>query len=223
MAQFTLSARVRDKKGKGVARKIRASEQVPAVFYGPGVEPRMLVLDYPELQKLLKTTTGENVILDLEIESDGKSDTKKVMLKELQMDPLKDIYLHVDFYEISMDKEITIDIPIRLVNIPAGVEEGGILQHVVREMTISGLPDKLLEDIEVDVSLLNIGDSIHIGDMSLPEGITALQDEGLTVAVVVAPTVVVEEEPEEEEEEIEGEEAEGEEAAEEEKESAPEE
>lgn len=222
MAQFTLSARVRDKKGKGVARKIRASEQIPAVFYGPGVEPLMLVLDYPEFQKLLKTTTGENVILDLEIESAGKSGTKKVMLKELQMDPLKDTYLHVDFYEISMDKEITIDIPIRLVNIPAGVEEGGILQHVVREMTISGLPDKLLEDIEVDVSLLNIGDSIHIGDMSLPEGITAHQDEGLTVAVVVAPTVVVEEEPEEEEE-IEGEEAEGEEATEEEKESAPEE
>jgi large subunit ribosomal protein L25 len=223
MAQFRLSARVRDTKGKGVARKLRTAGQIPAAFYGPGVEPLMLALDYPEFQKLLKTTTGENVILDLEIESGGKSDTRKVMLKELQMDPIKDTYLHVDFYEISMDKEITIDIPIRLLNTPAGVEEGGILQHVVREMTISGLPDKLVEDIEVDVSALNIGDAVHIEDISLPEGITALQDEGLTVAVVVAPTVVVEEEPEEEEE-IEGEEAEGEEEApEEEKESTPEE
>ncbi len=222
MAQFRLSARVRDTKGKGVARKLRAAQQIPAVFYGPGVEPLMLVLDYIEFQKLLKTTTGENVILDLDIESGGKSDTKKVMLKELQMDPIKDTYLHVDFYEISMDKEITIDIPIRLVGDPAGVEEGGILQHVVREMTISGLPDKLVEDIELDVSSLAIGDAVHIEDISLPEGITAIQDAGLTVAVVVAPTVVVEEEPEEEEE-IEGEEAEGEEAPEEEKESAPEE
>lgn len=222
MAQFRLSARVRDTKGKGVARKLRAAQQIPAVFYGPGVEPLMLVLDYIEFQKLLKTTTGENVIMDLDIESGGKSDTKKVMLKELQMDPVKDTYLHVDFYEISMDKEITIDIPIRLVGDPAGVEEGGILQHVVREMTISGLPDKLVEDIEVDVSSLAIGDAVHIEDISLPEGITALQDAGLTVAVVVAPTVVAEEEPEEEEE-IEGEEAEGEEAPEEEKESAPEE
>jgi len=157
MAQFRLSARVRDTKGKGVARKLRAAHQIPAVFYGPGAEPLMLVLDYPEFQKLLKTTTGENVILDLEIESGGKSDIKKVMLKELQMDPIKDTYLHADFYEISMDKEITIDIPIRLVGDPAGVEEGGILQHVVREMTISGLPDRLPDHIEVDVAALDIG------------------------------------------------------------------
>lgn len=221
MAQFTLSARTREGRGKGVARKLRAASQVPAVFYGPQAEPLLLVLEHTDLHKLLKKARGDNVILDLEISSEGKSDTRKAMLKDLQMDPVKDTYLHADFYEISMDKEITLDIPIRLLNVPAGVDQGGILQHVVREMTISGLPDKLTDQIEVDVSGLEIGDAVHIGDIPLPDGVTAIQDAGLTVAVVVAPTVTVEEAPEEAEE-LEGEEA-AEEAAEKEEESAPEE
>ena len=170
MAEFTLSARTREEKGKGAARKIRAANQVPAVFYGPETEPLLLVLEHTDLHKLLKRARGDNVILDLEISSEGKSDTKKAMLKDLQMDPIKDTYLHADFYEISMDKEITLDIPIRLVNLPEGVDQGGILQHVVREMTISGLPDRLTDQIEVDVSGLGIGDAVHIGDIPLPEG-----------------------------------------------------
>lgn len=220
MAQFTLSARTRTGKGKGVARKLRAANQVPAVFYGPETEPLPLVLEHADLHTLLKKARGENVILDLEISSEGESGTKKAMLKDLQMDPVKDTYLHADFYEISMDKEITLDIPIRLVNTPAGVAQGGILQHVVREMTISGLPDRLTDQVEVDVSGLDIGDAVHIGDIPLPEGVTAIQDAGLTVAVVVAPSVTKEEAPEEAEE-MEGKEATEE--AEVEGESAPEE
>lgn len=221
MAQFTITARAREGRGKGIARKLRAEGQVPAVFYGPETEPLLLVLEHADLQKLLKKARGDNVILDLEIASGGKSDIKKAMLKDLQMDPIKDTYLHADFYEISMDKEITLDIPIRLLNTPAGVDQGGILQHVVREMTISGLPDKLPDHIEVDVAALDIGDAVHIEDIPLPEGVTAIQDEGLTVAVVVAPTVT-REEVLEEAEELEGEEAE-EETAEKEEEPAPEE
>jgi len=221
MAQFTITARAREGRGKGIARKLRAEGQVPAVFYGPETEPLLLVLEHADLQKLLKKARGDNVILDLEIASGGKSDIKKAMLKDLQMDPIKDTYLHADFYEISMDKEITLDIPIRLLNTPAGVDQGGILQHVVREMTISGLPDKLPDHIEVDVAALDIGDAVHIEDIPLPEGVTAIQDEGLTVAVVVAPTVT-REEVLEEAEELEGEEAEGE-TAEKEEEPAPEE
>lgn len=221
MAEFTLSARTRDEKGKGAARKIRAANQVPAVFYGPEAEPLLLVLEHTDLQKLLKRARGDNVILDLQISSGEKSDIKKAMLKDLQMDPIKDTYLHADFYEISMDKEITLDIPIRLVNQPAGVDQGGILQHVVREMTISGLPDRLTDQIEVDVSGLEIGDAVHIGDIPLPEGVKAIQDARLTVAVVVAPSVAAEA-AREEAVEMEGEEA-AEEAAEKEEEQGPEE
>jgi large subunit ribosomal protein L25 len=143
-----------------------------------------------------------------------------VMLKELQTDPIKDTYIHADFYEISMDKVITVDIPVRLVNTPLGVTNGGILQHVRREITISCLPDQLIESVDVDVSELDIGDAAHISDIYLPEGIQTAQETNLTVAVVVAPTVA-EEVEEEVEEEIEGaEEKEGEEDKKPEKEGA---
>ncbi|MEE9613308.1 MAG: 50S ribosomal protein L25 [Desulfatiglandales bacterium] len=202
MAEIKLSARIRDAKGKEVAKKLRRDDQVPAIFYGPSMDTVKLVVDYPELQKIVTQTAGENVILALQIESDSGSDTRRVMLKELQVDPIKDTYLHVDFYEISMDKEITVDIPIHLVNTPKGVTEGGILQHVRRELTVSCLPDKLVEHLEVDVSELDIGDSVHIQDIGLPDGVNTSQDGHLTVATVVAPSVIAEK-VEEIEEEIE--------------------
>lgn len=207
MAQHTLSARIREKTGKEAAKKLRRDNQIPAIFYGPGKNQIMLTLEYSDLKKIMRQTAGENIILGLQIESDKGSDTKTVMLKELQTDPIKDTYIHADFYEVSMDKEITIDIPIRLINTPIGVTEGGILQHVRRELTISCLPNKLAEYIEVDVSGLDIGDSIHVEELTLPEGIRTDQEGGLTIANVMAPTVV-EEEIEEVEEVEEGEEAE---------------
>ncbi len=207
-----LHARTRQIKGKGAAKKLRNSNQIPAVFYGPNREPLKLAMDYPELEGFIKRTGGENIILDLRVKSDGGTETLNVILKDLQVDPIKDIYLHADFYEISMDKEITVNVPIHLINTPAGIEEGGILQHVRRELTVSCLPDKLIEALEVDVSQLEIGDSVHIRDLVLPEGITSLDEEDLTIAVVAAPTVEPEEAVEEEVEEgvLEGEEAEAE-------------
>jgi len=163
----------------------------------------MLAVKYSDLQGVVRHTTGENIILDLQIESDNGGDIRKVLLKELQIDPIKDTFFHADFYEISMDKEITIDIPIRLVNTPAGVIEGGVLQHVRRKITISCLPDKLVEYIDVDVSGLEIGDALHIRDIVLPEDIKTSQEDHLTIAVVQAPAVIAEEEEEVEEEEVE--------------------
>jgi len=215
MARHILSARTREKTGKEAAKKLRRDNQIPAIFYGPGTAQIMLTVDYSDLKKILRQTAGENIILGLQIESDKGTDSKMVMLKELQSDPIKDTYLHADFYEVSMDKEITIDIPIRLINIPKGVTDGGILQHVRREITISCLPDKLVEYIEVDVSELDIGDSIHIEDLVLPEGIETDQETGLTIANVMAPSIQ-EEEVEEIEEGEEGEEGEAKEGEEEE-------
>ncbi len=207
-----LHARTRQMKGKGVAKKLRNSNQIPAVFYGPNREPLKLAMDYPELEGFIKRTGGENIVLDLRVKSDGGTENWNVILKDLQVDPIKDTYLHADFYEISMDKEITVNVPIHLINTPAGIEEGGILQHVRRELTVSCLPGKLIEVLEVDVSQLEIGDSVHIRDLVLPEGITSLDEEDLTIAVVAAPTVEPEEAVEEEVEEgvLEGEEAEAE-------------
>ena len=156
----------------------------------------MLAVDYPELERLLKQGSGENVILDLQVQSDQGTETHKAIIKDILMDPVKDIFLHADFYEISMDKKITVDVPIRLVNSPVGVTEGGILQHIRRKLNISCLPGKMIDVLEVDVSGLAIGDSVHIEDIDLPDGMVSLEEGHLTVATVAAPTVS--EEPEEE-------------------------
>ena len=200
MSQVTLAAQVRKSKGKGAARKLRNNNQIPAIFYGPKTEPMMLVVDYPELMRVLKENRGENVILDLQVQSDQGTETRRVMIKDLFIDPIKGTYLHADFCEISMDKKIRVNIPVRLIGTPAGVTEGGVLQHIRREVTISCLPDKLIDSLDLDVSALNIGDSLHISDIEFPEGMYSSDEDHITIAVVVAPTAAVEEKVEEEEE-----------------------
>jgi large subunit ribosomal protein L25 len=115
------------------------------------------------------------------------------MLKELQSDPVHERYLHADFYEISMDKEITVNVAIQLSGTPVGVTNGGILENVKRELSVSCLPDKLTSAIDVDISDMDIGDAIHIEDIQLPEGMKALEDGHLTVAVIAAPAMEKEE------------------------------
>jgi large subunit ribosomal protein L25 len=158
----------------------------------------MLTVNYPEFERITKLSRGENAIFDLLITSHSGEETRKVILKELTTDPIENTYLHADFYEISMDKEITVNIPVRLVNTPVGVTNGGLLQSIRREMTVSCLPDKLIDSFEIDVSELDIGDSIHIRDITLPEGITCAEEGHITIAVVSAPGGGVEEEMPEE-------------------------
>ena len=201
MAQPLLAAQARPHKGKEAARKLRNNNQVPAIFYGPRTEPLMLTLNYSELERVIRQGGGENVIVDLQVQTDQGINTHTAMLKELQIHPIKDIYLHADFYEISMDKEITVGIPIHLINTPTGVTKGGVLQHIQRELMISCLPDKLVDSVEFDVSGLDIGDSLRISDIKLPEGISSVAEHDATIAVVAAPTVVPEEDEEEEFEE----------------------
>jgi len=191
MADFTLSAHTRETRGKGAARKLRREDQLPAVFYGPGNSPVMLSVAYPELRTIIKRAASEHIILELQITSDSGVAKKNVMLKELQVHPISETYLHADFYEISMDKEITVNIPVQLLNTPVGVTLGGILQHVRRELSITCLPDKLVDTLELDVSGLDIGDSLHVRDIEVPAGIKVLDDEHLTVAVVAAPSVML--------------------------------
>jgi len=188
MRQLPLAAHIRETTGKGPARKLRENNQLPAIFYGPGTESIMLTVDYPELTRITKQGKGENIILDLQIKSDHGEETRKAMLKDLMVDPVNGAYLHADFYEISMDKEITVDIPVTLVNTPIGVtDEGGFLQHIRRDITVSCLPDSLIDSLDIDVSKMNIGDTVHIRDIEFPEGITCSEEGHLTVVVVSAP------------------------------------
>jgi large subunit ribosomal protein L25 len=200
MAQVSLSAHVRNIKGKGAARKLRRDKQVPAVFYGPHAPATMLSVNYSDLQALIKSTASENIILQLRIESDKGAETHSVILKELQSDPIKPVYYHADFYEIAMDKELTLNIALHLAGTPPGVAKGGVLQHVKRDLQVSCLPADMVESIEVDVSALDIGDAVHVKDIALPKGIKSLEEEDETVAVVATPHVVAEKVEEEGEE-----------------------
>jgi len=168
----------------------------------------MLSVSEPDLRNVLKSASGENIVLGLQIDTGKGSETKNVILKELQSDSIKPVYYHADFYEISMDREMTFNIPVHLVNSPVGVANGGILQHVKREVSVSCLPSDLVDYLEVDVSALDIGGSIHTKDVVFPKGIRSLDDAEMTLAVLNAPAAVVEKVEEEVKEEVkEGEEA----------------
>ncbi|RLB29350.1 MAG: 50S ribosomal protein L25 [Deltaproteobacteria bacterium] len=203
MATIQLDLKKRTKTGKGSARRLRSMGMLPVIVYGPEISPIMLSIDYKQLEKILRGKSAESIIFDLRVDSNGKKYSKRVMIKEIQKDPVTRDYLHVDFYEISMEKELEVDVPVYLVNTPIGVSEGGILEHIRRELKILCMPENLVDKIEIDVSGLDVGQSIHIGDISFPPGLKSIEDENLTIATVVAPAIEVEE-VEEVEEEVEG-------------------
>ena len=189
MQQTILAARVRKETGKGAARQLRKNKQIPAIFYGPSTEPTMLTINLSEFDRILKSGGTENIIIDLQVTTDEGMDTKKAILKDYAVDPVKGALLHADFYEISMDKKISVNIPVHLINTPKGVTDGGILQQIRRHLSVTCLPDKIIASLELDVSGLEIGDSLHIRDINLPEGVTCDEEEHLTVVIVAAPAL----------------------------------
>ncbi|MBW2171654.1 MAG: 50S ribosomal protein L25/general stress protein Ctc [Deltaproteobacteria bacterium] len=195
--------------GKGSARTLRREGLIPAILYGPKRDSLPLTLSPLELDKIYKTTGTEQVIFNLVIENGGTQNVT-AMVKEVQSTPVAQQYLHVDFYEISLDEKIVVGILVEVTGKSKGVERGGFLQVVRHELEVSCLPTDMPDKIQVDVTDLDIGDAIHVGDLALIDKVKILADADLTVLTVVAPTVEEEELPEEEEVE-EGEEVEGEE------------
>lgn len=208
MEIFDLKATQRNTFGKGPARALRRQGLVPAVLYGPGRETLSLTVSPTDLDKIYKTSGSEQVIITLVIENGG---TQKVtvLVKDIQASPVTRQYLHIDFLEISLDEEIVVKVPVVVTGKSKGVERGGFLQLVRHQLEVSCLPTDMPDSIEVDITELDIGDAVHIEDISVGDKITLLAEAGHTVLTVVAPTVEEEELPEEEEEEVEeGEEAE---------------
>ena len=189
MASEQLSASARDQGGKGVARKLRSEGRIPAVVYGHGREPQPLSINSRELDRLLDHIAAEATVIDLDI--DGKPARK--LIREIQRHPFKRQILHVDFQELVAGEKISVRLPIILVGVPDGVRlDGGILDQTMRELEVEVDPSNIPNHVDIDVTKLTIGSSIHVRDITLPEGVEVLDDGDASVCVVSAPRAAVE-------------------------------
>ena len=188
MQRPVLKAEIREGVGKEKAKKLRAKGMIPAVFYGPRSQTLPLVIDSKELAIALQTEAGENVLIDLDIRKGDQSDRKVVMMKDIQIDPLQRVTLHTDFYEVTMDEMVIVEIPVHLVGKPEGTKMGGILDQIRRVIQIQCFPGDIPKSIDIDVSPLKIGDSIHVQDIQV-EKAKIISDTNFTIATVVPPVV----------------------------------
>jgi len=190
--QVKLKAEPRTNVGRSAVRKLRARGLIPAVIYGGKNEPQALQVAAREINNMMSHASGENVLVELEITGEGSSRT--ALVQEVQHSPVGGEIRHVDFHAISMDQMIQAEVPLEPTGTAVGVKTfGGLLEQSLRALAIECLPADLPDRITVDVSQLNIGDSIHVRDIQLPSGVTAKVQPDLTAFSVVAP--VVEEEP----------------------------
>ena len=203
MGEFALGVELRKEHGKGVARKLRAAGRIPAVCYRRNAEPVPVSLDPKELDLLLRNaSSGINTLIDLKVTGGGDFDGRQVLVKELQRDPISGAYLHADLYAVDLQQKIHVSVPINLTGTAIGVSlGGGVLDYATRELDVECLPNAIPEEFTIDVSEIEIGQSLHVRDIAVPEGVEVLNDPDVTVMSVVAPVAIEEEAPAEEEEE----------------------
>ncbi len=192
MAMVSFNATARDTTGKGAARSLRSRGQVPAIIYGHDIKPQPLSLNARDLDKLLSHIQAESTVIEVTV--DGHS--SKTLIREIQRHPIKRQILHVDFQALVAGEKVTVSIPIVLTGIPEGVRlEGAVLDHTLRELEIEVDPSNIPDHVELDVTNMVIGDSLHVSDIRLPEGVEVQNDPETSVAVVAAPRAVIEEAP----------------------------
>ncbi len=197
MAILSLEAARREAVGKGAARKLRAGGRVPAVYYGRGETSIPLTINLKELETVMHGSAGSNVIVDLKVSGDAAKD-RKALIREIQRDPVAGSILHLDLQHISLTERITVEVPIVLLGTPIGVKDaGGILEHLLREVEVECLPTDIPSKLEVDVSGLQIGDTLHVSDIKAERAEIKTEAER-AIATVVPPTVLEEVKPVEE-------------------------
>ena len=189
MATEVLIAHPRAETGKGAARKLRAAKQVPGVVYGHKREPQALTLDARDLQKMLDRVSADTTVFELKI--DGG--TSRTLIRDIQRHPFRREILHIDFQELVAGELVTVDIPIVLVGTPVGVRlSGGMLDVVLRTISVEVDPANIPNHIDVDVSNLDLHQSIHVRDLMLPAGVEVLENADETICVVAPPRAEVE-------------------------------
>lgn len=184
MAEIVVAAENRTETGKNVNRRLRTRGLIPGVLYGAKREAVPLAVSPKEITTILRSKTGENTLFDLEI---GGS-RRRVILKEFQIEPVKGQLIHADFYEVALDKPIEVMVHIEVTGTPVGVKvQGGLLDHVTREVEVSCLPADIPEKLTIDVSALEMGKAVRVGDLEVPDKVTMLSAPDLVIAHVVAP------------------------------------
>jgi large subunit ribosomal protein L25 len=214
MDQVTLRAEVGREKGSRASRRLRRSGLVPAIVYGRGLETRTIAVDRRDLYGVLHTEAGLNALITLQVEGDEYL----TVAREVQRHPVRGEIDHLDFLQISLDEVIQAEVGIEFTGEAEGTLEGGVIETVNNSVMIEALPTAIPNSIQIDISELNIGDTLKVSDLPEVEGVTYISDEDMSLVTVVIPAALIVEEPEEEleegEEALEGEEGEeGEEGA----------
>jgi large subunit ribosomal protein L25 len=180
----------RTDSGKGAARKLRRAGKIPGVLYGPKRETTSVAALALEIERKLSHLEGSHLIR-LVAGNGGESDLndRMVLLREMQRHPVSGGVLHADFYEVDLTERLAVSVPLHFIGKAVGVVNGGILQPILREVEVECLPTEIPDFIEVDVTALDIHDSLHIGDLSIPAGVTPVGDRGQAIVAVLPPTV----------------------------------
>ena len=173
--------------GKGVAKRLRAAQQIPAIVYGGPGGPLSVAVKAKDLAAVLGVQGRGNVIVHLALAGGEGGAKRTVLLKEVQTDPVRGGLLHADFLEISMERKIRVEVPLELDGVPVGKAKGGLVEWHLREVAVECLPLAIPQAIRVDVSALDIGDALHVRDLPVPAEVRVLGDGGRAVVAVTAP------------------------------------
>lgn len=189
MEEVILEAQKRQDVGSGKVHRLRKRALLPAVVYGEGKMPLSIQLAAKDFAHMIGVHKGESFVVKLRIKDGVQSEDKSVLIKQIQHDPKSDDVIHIDFHEISLTKTIRVKVPVVAIGEAVGVKrDAGMLDHIMWELEIECLPTQIPESIEVDVANLKIGDSLHVKDISLPQGVKVLHDPEAAVLAVVMPT-----------------------------------
>lgn len=185
--EVTLKAQPRSATGKGAARKFRRAGEVPGVVYGTGIDPIPLSISVREMTSALQTEAGSNVLINLQLDSKTKYFT---MLREVQSDPLRGSLIHIDFLKIDRDVKIQADVPVHIVGESHGVKEGGVVEHHLWEIKVEALPTDVPPNLELDITMLGIGEHLRVSDLKPPPDVEILSPAEEIVVSVVEPQVI---------------------------------
>lgn len=189
MERVKIEALPRVKGSKGSKKKLREKGYVPAVIYGRKTDSELVSLDGQSLRKVLNTSAGSNVLLDLQVRGENGPSVETVMIKELHRHPVqKDIFLHVDLIRISLDEKLEVAVPLNFAGEPEGVKDGGVFQIQLREITVKCLPGDIPQFIDIPVEEMKVGDVLTVASLNLPEGVELVEEADMIIASVITPS-----------------------------------